>query len=480
MKIETLKKHTNELKLSFMEKFGFGSMAMVDGIASQFIGTFLLFFLTDVSGITPAIAGMVMSAGLVWDAINDPLIGYFADNHRFKNGEKARPFALICAVPTGIMLILMFTLFDFPPTARIVYAFVTYILLDSCLTFLQIPSTAMRTLATDDPHERVSINTFASLGANIGTVVATLFVWPLIELFGGMTADGEIINQQRGFFWVVVILAVLIVGGALTHYFTTRERVRPINPDTSRIPIKKILAMLFATKSWTFNMLFLLFSNIHNGFISITVVYLAISVLQDSGAVTLIMATYLGGAVLALPFIKIMHKKLGRRRSMIATTVMLVVTKVYFLFSAPTLLSVMSVALFVGIGVSINLVLTNTTGSEVADLVEFRRGRRIEVTLSTLTTLILRLALALVAFTVGMALEFSGYNSELTVQPASAINAILAFFGWIPTAAAVVMCVIAYFFPIEKEMEELRLARAGVSNEESTAVTDEEIPEDNE
>ena len=48
----------------------------------------------------------------VWDAINDPLVGYWAVNHRFKNGEKCRPLALWCAVPWAITVVLMFTCFD--------------------------------------------------------------------------------------------------------------------------------------------------------------------------------------------------------------------------------------------------------------------------------------------------------------------------------------------------------------------------------
>lgn len=453
--MEKIEKHVSDIKLRFLEKFGFGAMAMTEGITSQFVATFLLFYFTDVYGITPAIAGIIMSIGVVWDGVNDPLIGYLADNRRFRNGEKARPYALFFGIPTGIMLLLLFTVFNLPPTAKIVYALVAYMLFDTCLTFFQIPGTVMRTLASGDPHERVSINTYASFGANIGTVVSTLAVWPLIEVFGGLDSAGEIADPQKGFFAVAAIMAVLVAAGALTHYFTTRERVKQKSPDTSRISIKSMFAMLFATKSWTFNMLFLLFSNIHNVIISVSVVYFATSVLHDSGAVTLIMAGYLGGAVLALPFIKSVHRKLGRRRSMIVTAAVLVVTKLYFIFTAPTLISALSVAVFVGVGVSFNLVLTNTTASEIADLVEHRKGRRIENTLSTISTLVIKLVLALVSLAVGMALEFTGYNSELAVQPAGAVSAINLFFGLVPMLAAVVMCVIAWFFPIEKEMEEL-------------------------
>lgn len=44
-------------------------------------------------------AGTILSLGIVWDAINDPLVGYFAVNHRFKNGERVRPLPCIVLFP---------------------------------------------------------------------------------------------------------------------------------------------------------------------------------------------------------------------------------------------------------------------------------------------------------------------------------------------------------------------------------------------
>ena len=389
------------------------------------------------AGISPAVAGIIATIGMIWDGVNDPLIGYFADHRRFKSGEKARPYALWFGFPTAICFLLLFTVFDLSPTMTIVYAMSVYFIYHLFITFFQIPIFSMPTLASSKPQERVAINTFISGGANLGTVISTLLIWPLIELFGGVNAQGELVNERRGFFFAAAIMAVLIMAGSLLHYFTTRERVTPPNSDTSRIPIKTIFKMLLTSKSWRFNTLFLAFSNFHNVFISITVVYLATSVLGDSGAVTLLMASYLGGAVLALPFIGLIHKKLGRRKTMIATTLTLIISKFYFILTPATLLSALSVAIFVGIGVSINLVMTGTTNSEVVDMVAHRYGRRIENLLSTITTLIIKLALAVVTFVVGMTFEFVGYNADL---------------GIVPMCAAVVMFLLALRFPVEKEM----------------------------
>ena len=84
-----------EPRLKLPEKLGFGSFSAASNIVYQFKSLYYLFFLTDVLKIDMGIAGTILSLGIVWDAINDPLVGYFAVNHRFKNGERVRPLHCI-------------------------------------------------------------------------------------------------------------------------------------------------------------------------------------------------------------------------------------------------------------------------------------------------------------------------------------------------------------------------------------------------
>ena len=85
--------------VGFLEKLGFCTFSTASNVVFNFKDLFYLFFLTNVMGIRIDHAGMITAIGIVWDAINDPMVGYWAVNHRFKNGEKCRPFALWCAVP---------------------------------------------------------------------------------------------------------------------------------------------------------------------------------------------------------------------------------------------------------------------------------------------------------------------------------------------------------------------------------------------
>lgn len=70
----------------------------------QFKGTYFLFFLTNALKLQPVMAGLIITLGMIWDGVNDPLLGYYAINHRFKNGEMSRPFALWYAPLVALVL----------------------------------------------------------------------------------------------------------------------------------------------------------------------------------------------------------------------------------------------------------------------------------------------------------------------------------------------------------------------------------------
>ena len=100
--MQTNTRYIETPKLGFMEKFGFGTFSAASNVVFNFKDLFYLFFLTNVMGIKIEHAGMITALGMVWDAVNDPLVGYLAVNHTFKNGEKCRPFAFYCAVPWAV------------------------------------------------------------------------------------------------------------------------------------------------------------------------------------------------------------------------------------------------------------------------------------------------------------------------------------------------------------------------------------------
>ena len=118
-------------KIGLLEKLGFGAFSLSMDAFNNFLSTFLLFFLTDVLGITPGLAGTASMIGTVWDGVNDPLIGFFSTNHRFKSREVARPYALWFAIPTAIFFVLIFRTTGLPQHWVFPYFLLIYLIFDT-------------------------------------------------------------------------------------------------------------------------------------------------------------------------------------------------------------------------------------------------------------------------------------------------------------------------------------------------------------
>ena len=121
-------------RIKLKEKIGFGSFSAASNIMYQFKSLYYLFFLTEVLRIPMGTAGTILALGIVWDALNDPLVGYFAVNHRFHNGERVRPFALYSAVPWGVTIVLIYTNFHASKVVTIVIASLAFCLICSPVT----------------------------------------------------------------------------------------------------------------------------------------------------------------------------------------------------------------------------------------------------------------------------------------------------------------------------------------------------------
>ena len=81
-------------KTTFKDKLGYGIASLGDAICYGLTGAFLMFFLTTIAGIPPAIAGTITAVGAVWNAVINPIIGYYADKVNTRFGKR-RPLIFI-------------------------------------------------------------------------------------------------------------------------------------------------------------------------------------------------------------------------------------------------------------------------------------------------------------------------------------------------------------------------------------------------
>jgi len=449
--------------IGFAEKLGFCTFSTASNVVFNFKDLFYLFFLTNVMGLKIAHAGIITAVGILWDAINDPLVGYWAVNHRFKNGEMCRPFALWCAVPWAITTVLMFTCFDVAYALKFGICIVIYFLFELFNTFAAIPYNSMGSLATNRDADRRAINVARNLGGCVGSAIGSLALYPLLGLFGGLDAKGNVLQDSHGqhaFFCAAIVMGCVCIIGSFAHYFTTKERVKQEAEDNSKISFLAAAKMLLSCRSWVVNMFYVICYGMLNLLIMSTINYYATYILGSASAATPILAVFLVVSVIATICATPIDRKLGRRRTMIFSALLYAAGKIWFVLDPYSMGAIYTNGVTVAFSMAIAFVCFNTNRNNIADLVEWKNGRRIDSLVSTCDNLASKLAKAGANLLMTGVLSAAGFNAELPTQPQAALDTICALLGWVPMIVAGIMLVIVFFHPIEKDMAAMRADQA--------------------
>jgi GPH family glycoside/pentoside/hexuronide:cation symporter len=209
---------------------------------------FLLYFYTDVFGISAAAAGTMFLVVRMLDTFYDPLVGAFADRTKSKYG-KFRPWILYTVVPFGVIGFLTFFTPELATSAKLVYAYVTYTAMMFIYSTINVPYGALMAVMTSSSLERTSLSAFRSISAFVGGLIVQGFTLKLVHYFGLLKAhtDGSA-NEQFGFSVAMGIYSVLAVIMFLTTFFLCKERVSSISDEKNSV--KADVKDLFKNVPW--------------------------------------------------------------------------------------------------------------------------------------------------------------------------------------------------------------------------------------
>jgi GPH family glycoside/pentoside/hexuronide:cation symporter len=227
--------------LSIREKIGYGVGDTASNLFFQTTIYFLLYFYTDVFGITAKTAGTMFLVTRIWDAINDPMMGAIADRTKTRWG-KFRPFLLWFAIPFGVIGVAMFTTPRMADPGKVVYAYVTYTLMMMVYTVVNVPYCALMGVISPDPQERTVVSSYRFVMVFIAAFIVQYALTNMVIKFGGIK------NSPHGWQYAMGILLGAATILFLITFLATKERVHPIRED--RNPVKQDLADLFRNGPW--------------------------------------------------------------------------------------------------------------------------------------------------------------------------------------------------------------------------------------
>lgn len=218
------------------------------GIAGQNIAcglsSWILFYSNTVLGVSIGLIGTIMTITRIWDAVNDPLMGSIIDRHRFKNGEKLRPFLRYAAVVSGVALSAMFFFAYFLRNTYWLFGiviFFCYLVYDMAFTVQDLSMWGMTSVMTSKSEERSKLAQWGRIFAMLG------------GLLPGLISPSMTLASAIGLEWkyLFLILAVLFGLGGMT--FSTlshraQERIRTPKPDKGEVKLKDNLNLLFKNR----------------------------------------------------------------------------------------------------------------------------------------------------------------------------------------------------------------------------------------
>lgn len=228
------------MKLSLKEKIGYSLGDTASHFVWDMVGFWILIFYTDTFGISAAAAGTIMLIARFWDMISDPIMGIIADRTQTRWG-KFRPYILWMAIPYSVLAVLTFTTPDFGETGKVIYAGVTYFLLMTVFTAINLPYSSLGAVMTGDSVERISLNSYRFIFAFIGQLIVSGTALTLALYFG----NGD---KASGFQYTLLLFATISMILFFITFATTKERIQPSKEQKESL--KEDFKNLLKNKPW--------------------------------------------------------------------------------------------------------------------------------------------------------------------------------------------------------------------------------------
>ncbi len=236
-------------KLGFREKVGYGLGDTASNIVFQVVLNFMMYFYTDVFGITAAAAGTLMLVVRLFDMVTDPIMGGVADRTQTRWG-KYRPYLIWVAIPYGLFAIAAFTTPDWAETNKLIYAYISYALLMTAYTAINIPYGALGGVMTNNPNERGELQGYRFTLAMVGSFIVNSSLLYLVATLGRG-------NSQNGFQYAMAVLSLVALVCFVLCFLLTKERAPSESPrnehtlgDTFKGILNDFATLVRSNRQW--------------------------------------------------------------------------------------------------------------------------------------------------------------------------------------------------------------------------------------
>ena len=454
------------MKLS--EKIGYGFGDMSSSMFWKLFSYFLPFFYSNVFGLSLADAGVLMLVTRIWDAVSDPMMGIIADRTKTRWG-KYRPYLLFFSLPFAVCGVLLFTT---PENGKTLWAYITYILMMTVYTGINVPYGSLLNVMTADSDEKSVLSSYRMFFAYGGSFIA-LFAWePLCNMFDKARTVAEdsagglasISTSPEAWQKAMIVIASCCFILFVLSFLLTKEHVK----SESTVSVGQDLKLLLKNKPWWLLIGAALASNLFNTVRGTTTAYFFADYIQKTvemapqWAFLVSAGIFLSigeisnmiGVVLAVP----MSKNLGKKSTYIISMAVLIGLSIAFFFLPATTGGYWAMLIFqvvISIFTGVISPLVWSMYADVADYSELKDGTASTGLIFSSASMAQKFGGAFGGSAVMWLLAAFGYNTVAgAVQTETAILGLRILMSWVPAAVAALSILVVWFYPLTKKKME--------------------------
>ncbi|MCF6165723.1 Xyloside transporter XynT [Furfurilactobacillus rossiae] len=447
---ESLKSST---KIPFHRMLAYASTDMAGNLLYTTVTTFILYYYTDVFGLSVAAAGTILLAARILDAFDAPVWGFIIDHTHTRWGQ-SRPYFLWIAFPFAIFFILMFWSPSLSSTGKFWWAMITYLLFGISYTGVGTPISSILPNLSNDSDQRIKLNSTRMIGGNIGFFITATFTLSFVAFFGGGSAVTG---------WRTTALVLAVIGFALLMFafLDTRE----INTQSQK-PLPIIDSIRAAKSNWPWFILVLgfIFYWLGNASRTSVLVYYTQYNLGAKGFASVLNALVMFQMVgmLLIPFLV---KKFAKTQVLIAGLLLAALGQIAIAFTGHSFIALAVAWSIASIGTGISVSMPFAMLSDTVDYGEWKNGIRASGFLTAIgSSFAIKMGSGLGGWAPSMILNHAGYKAGIA-QNAASLSAIKFCFSYLPAiffiGGALIMIAYLKFERKETTIRETLIDRRG-------------------
>ena len=427
-------------KISKGELVSYGLGGVASTMPSQFKTAYAMNFMSDVAGLHVGAVGILNTLLIIWDAINDPIIGGIADRTNTKRWGKYRPHMIMGILLWAVIMVMLFTVPDLPETGMWIYYIVALLLYSVFYTQFTVPWQALNSAMTRDPQERNLMLTCRQYGGFIAGAVVGVITIPIVQ----KSAD-----PRTG--WLIsvgIVCVTMIITGLCAANGAKRVDYYNSLPTPEKIHFKSQIGLVIHNRAVICAALLLGAVTLVNTMSSALSLYYLRCVVENMGLKAVFSLVSLGISLVVIPMMPAMLRKFGKIKTVFIGMFVILLQSIWLLVRREyaTDLEVIGMGFVGNLGFVFANVAVLAMIPDCTDYTEWKFGTAQAGFINATITFMKKFCSSFSTMIVGVALASVGYSASETSQEVidMIVNLKIAY----PIVLMIVTVILVKLYPI--------------------------------